>query len=661
MKLRLRGVITIYLSLTLVLTSALIFTLIESARVSSMNAKLQSITYMACDSVFSGFAEPVFDRYGVMLLWEDEEEFLEDFKEYCSENLKTADSLGLLYSDIYRASLASAELTDKKAPTDNGGQVFADQVYEYMDYYLYEDAAERILDNVSIFDQGNKVDEFMDKIESYRDVFTRVEDSVSDLKKTIDSVKKIVKDPAELLGDASESLERYSGGDTSAASSFRSALSKLKSAKNDISKGLDKIQKGADKYYENVEDAQAAVSELENDLTVDREDYDDEIYEVVSEQVEDIRQKSADTDFDYYLVGANEDLTGSLKEDLNSLDSLFDSTEGALTEENAEEYKAIVDSFRNRFTGFSLDGLGVNLDTTEVEKEDDSFLSSISDLFNSGILGFVAGEVSDRTVDSSGFPSSDISGSADQGEESLVSATTDKALFGEYILQHFGNCADEDEDSALVYETEYIIAGKDSDRDNLSAVVADIVLVRSGCNLISILKSPSKKAETYALATSLVGFTGMPVVIKIFQILVMAAWALAESMADVKALIGGHKIKTIKDDSDWYLSLAGIKNFSADALSPSGNERGLSYESYLRLLLLMQNREKQYFRTMDMIQANMCLSENEDFRISECMSSVTVNAEFSSQQLFVSFPFVQRVVGHSHDGWKYSMTQEYSY
>ena len=658
---RASGVITIYLALSLILTSALIFTLTESARVSSLNARLQSITFMACDSLFSEFAQPVFDRYGVMLLWSSEEDFLEKFGGFCEENLVTSDPGGLIYSDIYRASFSSASMQDKISPMDKNGEVFAEQVYEYMRIFLAEDAAARILDNVSIFDQGDKVNDFMDKIESFRDAFTKVEDSVSTIRDRIDSVKSIAQDPIKFLDEAAESINSYKEGDSGAPASFRSALSRLKKAKTQLQEGLSDITEATGRYYEYTEEAKSAISELEGELEVDKEDFSEEVYEVVSEQVEDIRQKSADTDFDYYLAGSNLETTSYYEDKLGSLDSLLEATSDPLNVENADSYQDLIGRYKSIFSDFNLDALGVNLDKDEVEKEDDSFLDTISSIVGDGLLGFIAGEVSEKTVDKSGFPSGEgISDDSSEGS-SLLSATADKALFGEYILQHFANCVTDKEGTALDYETEYIIAGQDSDRANLSAVTADIVLLRTGCNLISILKSSAKKAETYALATSLVGFTGMPVVIKVFQILVMAAWALGESIADVKALIEGHKIKTIKDDTDWYLSLSGIKNFGSDKLAPSGSETGLSYESYLRLLLLMQNRHKQYLRTMDIIQANMCLSENEDFRISECMTGVTIQAEYSAAQFFITFPFVSSVAGSADGEYSYSLTQDYSY
>lgn len=662
------GVITIYLSLILVLTSAFIFTLTESARVTALKAKLQSIIYMAADSVFSEYAEPVFERYGVMMLWSSESDFLKKFEEHCKDNLADfTDSI--LYSDIYRTSYVSSALSSISSPTDNGGEAFAKQVNEYMHYYLVEDAAGRILDNISIFDQGEKVSSFMDRIEEYGEVFKKVEASVSSLKEKTDSVKKMANDPFILLSQASEDIENYINGNTSSAISFSNTITQLKKTKKNLTEGLESVREASDLYYENTEKAAEAVAELENELEIERTDFDENVYEIVSEQLEDIKQKSADTDFDYYLVGSNLDVTENYQNNLDTLDNLFEKTSDPLNKETAESYRTIINSFRQQFSDFDLSSLGVNLDLSEISKEDDGFLDNITEFFNSGILGFIAGDISDRSIDSSPLPSASLKDvSSSETDQDLITATEEKALFSEYILQHFGCCTSEKGDqatsepeSALEYETEYIIAGKSSDRDNLSTVVSDIVLIRTGCNLISILKSSSKKAETYALATSLAGFTGMPIVIKIFQILIIAAWALAESIADVKALIEGHRIKTIKDDTDWYLSLSGIKNFGSNSLAPTGTEKGLSYESYLRLLLLMQNNEKQRFRTMDMIQANMNRSDNPDFLISKCISSLSIQAEFSAQPLFICMPFVNSVFSVSEGKYSYPMTQKYSY
>ena len=243
----------------------------------------------------------------------------------------------------------------------------------------------------------------------------------------------------------------------------------------------------------------------------------------------------------------------------------------------------------------------------------------------------------------------------------LLSAAKERFLFGEYILTHFSDATDKLPETALDYEAEYILAGKKSDRDNLGAAVADIVALRTGCNLISLLKDSQKKAETYSLATSLVGFTGMPVVIKVMQLLVMAAWSLAESIADAKTLLEGGKVETIKDGDDWAVSIWALKEFGKEKLGIKGREKGLSYEDYLRLLLLVQGEVQQRFRTMDMLQADICKRENEDFRVAECVTGLKLNASFEAPMLFLAFPFAAGVSGAGSGSYGFDISVNYSY
>lgn len=163
------------------------------------------------------------------------------------------------------------------------------------------------------------------------------------------------------------------------------------------------------------------------------------------------------------------------------------------------------------------------------------------------------------------------------------------------------------------------------------------------------------------LATAMVGFTGLPVLIKIFQILILTAWSAAEAVTDVKTLLSGGKVPTIKQSTEWNLSIEGFKNFSGSDVEGSSSERGLEYEDYLRVLLVMQDKETQYYRTMDMIQANLCLNENEAFRISECIESVELTADFKAGQIFTAIPFVKNIIGSSGDAYTFSVTQSYGY
>lgn len=635
---RLSGSVSIYLALVLILAAALILTLTESARVSAMRSALRSFTYMAEDSVFSKYAQPMFSDYGVMGLWKSEEEFIEDFSEYVSYNLDSSDLLYFGSADLYSMEYVSAEITDIERITDGKGQVFAGQVYEYMKYYLAESTAEELLSQLDIFSDSQAASEFSEQIEAYSDVFANVETSVSDIKETTDEVKNIAENPGELLEELANGTESYG--------EFTQTLEELKETKAKLEDGLNQIKEKTDEYYARIEEAKGAVAQLEEILSEDYSDISDEVYESLNEQLAELREMSSDVEADYYKAAQNGEAAQEYLDELGQLDSLFSNLPDEINEENVQDYKTVITEYAQEFSDFDLSGLGVDFDTGAVEQEDSSFLDAISDLFNAGVMGYVKEDISEKSIQTEGLPSKGENSDEDEEEENVV---LKKIFMCEYVRTHFSNALNTLGDSALDYEVEYILGGKESDLKNLEYVVNRIVLIRTGCNMISILKDAQKMSEAELLATALIGFTGMPVLVKILQILILTGWSLAESYTDAKSLLAGEKVPTIKGNDEWNISIEGLKNFSGDSITSNSSEHGLEYEDYLRVLLAFEKDETMYYRTMDCIQLEICLNENADFRMEQCITEITLSAAYSADQLFTAIPFVRNTI-HAHGG-----------
>ena len=115
-------------------------------------------------------------------------------------------------------------------------------------------------------------------------------------------------------------------------------------------------------------------------------------------------------------------------------------------------------------------------------------------------------------------------------------------LFNLYITDCFENFTDNDSVGLLDYEQEYIVFGKSSDKDNLKAAVSSISAIRFGCNMTYILTDTQKKSEAYKLATAALGFTGMAVLVKGLQYVILTAWALGETVVDMRMLLAGKKV-----------------------------------------------------------------------------------------------------------------------
>ena len=659
-----RSSITIYLTLMLVLVMALICTLIESGRVSAMNARLRSITYMAADSCFAEFAEPLFSDYGVMFLWCDEAEFTEKFNSYVTHNLSLDGTEARNDITLYGMQHVQTECSDITWATDQNGEVFAKQVESYMKYHLAEEAVEKLLEHTSFFEQSEHIQHFMDRIQDYKKIFIKVEDHVSNIQKKIEKAKDLAADPKGLFNELEKLLDQYDEN-ADVQADFSRRVNDLRKTGKEISECLTDINKETKKYYESVAEAKVKVDEIEEELEEKKESYDKEVYNVIKEEVDDIKTKSADTNADYYHVIENETTVNAYLSKLEGLDQFCAFAQTPLSEDNLSEYKKQTAFYRDQFSDFDLGALSVALNMEQTAQEDDGFLDAINEIFSSGFLGFLAGEVSEKETDQTHFPSITVGKVAaedtEEEKESLLNLAANKALFTEYILEHLGNYRETKENSVLDYEAEYVLGGKKADKDNLSSVIGKIVLIRSGLNLISLLQDGEKRTETYALASGIIGFTGQPVLIKIVQLLIISAWSAAESLTDVKALLEGKKVPILKKADDWNLSLEGIKNFSEEMITGKDCKHGLTYEDYLRVLLLMQNRKKQYFRTMDILQANMCANENENFRFKDSIAAVTVRTEYVANILFPTLPPAGRILRVHKGRYLFHYEQEYQY
>lgn len=657
---KLKSSMTIYLTLVLVIIMALIFTLTESGRVSAINTKLRSITYMAADSVFAEFAQPLFDQYGVLMLWADEEEFMKAFNGYIQENLSLKESEAGSDMDLYGMRYADSALTEVKWVIDEGGELFAKQVYDYMKVHIIESVAEELLSRTDYFEQTEKVRDVLGTISEYQSEFIKVEKSVSDLSDKVNHIKDLSENPKTLLEEMQRDLELYQKeGDPDAAKRFSENRSELKKSSDEIQEELSSVQKSTEEYYQNVDAAKGSLLAMKEELDLSKEEYAPEIYEAIQNKVSEIEDTGSEEGEGYQTIKSNAEAAASYQETMKGVDAFFEATEGAVSGENAGTYQALTAETLESVKNFDMASLGSYPKEENAGSEDLSFIKNVNQKYETGLLDFLAEDISEKQIDQSNFPSVTSKEKATEEEGEFVDKTVQKALFAEYDVEHFGSYTETKENTALDYEVEYILSGNDNDRDNLSSVATQLVLIRSGANLVNLLLDSTKQAEIRELAAS-VSF-GQVYIMKIAEILITMAWALAEAMLDTKALFEGKKIPLMKQQGDWFLSLEGLKNFTGDEATESDEKFGLGYEDYLRILLLLEKNENQRFRTMDMIQANMCLNENADFRIKDCMVKVKTEVQYSAPSVFAALPIVRRTTAFNTSGYQFHFTQEYAY
>lgn len=107
-------------------------------------------------------------------------------------------------------------------------------------------------------------------------------------------------------------------------------------------------------------------------------------------------------------------------------------------------------------------------------------------------------------------------------------------------------------------EAEYTLWGMDTAQKNLDATYAAIFGIRFLMNAIYALTDSTINAQTNAVATALVGFTGFG--IPIMQTVLDLGLALLETVMDMRMLIQGRPVAIYKNKDTWVCSLNGMKN-----------------------------------------------------------------------------------------------------
>ena len=231
----------------------------------------------------------------------------------------------------------------------------------------------------------------------------------------------------------------------------------------------------------------------------------------------------------------------------------------------------------------------------------------------------------------------------------------DGLLFYQYLLTYLSHFGETVQERGLAYELEYLLGGKSKDVDNLKIVVTKILAIRSAVNFLFLITNPVKLARADSMATVFVGATLNPLVIEIVKTGMIAAWAFAESVADIRALLAGKKIPMLKSDDSWTVELENIGALFDGFLMAEECEWGLDYKSYLGILLFFENEQDSAMRTLNLQEVTI-RKTNPEFRIDEMLVESKVQITYSYEPVF---PFLE--IFGMDEKWKYQILTKASY
>jgi len=202
----------------------------------------------------------------------------------------------------------------------------------------------------------------------------------------------------------------------------------------------------------------------------------------------------------------------------------------------------------------------------------------------------------------------------------------DKFCFREYITEYFGNYREPGEDSYLKYEQEYILAGKNSDLENLEFTAKRIFAIREASNTEYLMSNVEKRAIIKAVADTVAAITLIPGLDNLLEYSILFAWSFGESVVDLRTLFSGGKVPLIKSDISWKTDLDSVLENSFMDYQGSEEGDGLSYDDYLKILLFTQDIETQSVRSLDAMELTIRQTKgNAGFRIDGCIEGAALS------------------------------------
>lgn len=615
---KVRGSITIYLSMILISVMLLVNVIGESARISAVQSQIKSYTYMSAESALAGYGRQVYEDYGILLVWE--KQTVESvIKKNIQDNINMAD-LNEPGLNFLGTNLVNLEVTGKEYLTKKGGQYFSNQIKSYIKYAGVMETVERLVKECETYENCN------DQNKNKCDLNIVVDVNKGELQELVENINSIVtglketKDLSNKYDSVSQKIEKLQSDfnkkeGKKVLKEYRELMASIEIKSKDVDSAISKIE-----VYERKKEQFLK----KNSYTSDAKDYMDTNLEILAKVRDEIkRDKELNVLKIKKLDSGN---ISKVKKSISNMGKVISEMESLIT-----------------------------LESTEEDRDNYSIFENLKDFIDSGVLSQVLENpenVSKNTLSGSNLPST----LKDKKNNSLSKEIKNKCVNALYAGLKFGNYNNPEKNTVLKYELEYIISGKDSDKENLASVVEKIVLAKTGINMAYLITDKEKMEQVSAIAASVAIVTGLPFLESVAKGVLISAWSMAEAVNDMKILLSGGKVALTKSKGGWRTSIGNVTNGSKKE-----DSKGLSYKEYCQILIAVQNTGDSLYRIMDLIQINIQKRYNSEFLMSKSLTGFKLKATYETAPLFTAIPIVVNNLTEENNAYKYSMAYYDSY
>ena len=640
-----KGEITVFLAMILFSVCSLLCVVVESARTAGARCYLRMAVDSSADSLMAQYHRELWDKYRILGLEYDKAETLEkELREFMRPYMEAG--------NWYPMKADQIRITDMTGLTQGDGRYFEQEILDYMKYGLLDVDWDELDEAGAIelsgaWKEGNSVNRVSELYSAHSREAVRVE-------KALETINSTLLAQRERWEQGKDCLDRLDGG------GFVSQTNKMIRELELLPGQVKTYEKRADELYKKLTDSRERFLEETNDLSDDvRAALEEEISQYESYAAQDgQRRREVEA-----LTNLSRDRIRWIGEMIDMAEEVMEYISNWEPEDEDDELDeaALWQPVRARWSQYGMLSLGVEFGVRDKEKE--GFLEQVANMAGKGMLELVLPEgtvVSGTDIRLSGTPS--VQRKTDGGGDSKstgfltgVRTLIQRLIIGEYDIRFFKGFKKEMQKGEF-YELEYIIHGKEKDKDNLSGVAARLAAFREGLNLVHILSDSGKRQEARSLALTIVGGTGILPLVWVVAFFIMAVWALGEALLDVRCLLEGKRVPVIKTASDWKMDLAGLLEMGRsgrliDGEGGDGNGSGTDYKGYLRILIFGGYDTDLVYRMMDVMQV-VTARKQPGFSLANCVCTVNAEALVSGKHVFFSnglWKSQEREEGYAYD------------
>lgn len=602
---RLKGSLTIFLSLVLLIITAVTGSLLEAARVKVSKEIVLDNSYLSVQNVLSEFQREIFNDYKVFFI---------DVAEAGGEEevLKTANGYLVRMTgkregeaDFMGINAGIKDISFKENMTENNCFYFARQAAAYMKYGVFSAAGEKIIKNAELINNAEKGADALKKI-------VRAKTDAEKKLLSIHKARKKAEEKAEKINKGLKELRNISDDIESGSLDLEKARKNISSALKNMNADRREAESALQEYSREKKEASGLLEEYDRVFEEESKKLDEEAAASLNKskaEVTEFNEENFRAKVDESIASVNEVGAVIEKEDMKA-DELRTALSKIKTADKTESEEIP-----------QLDGkVNAYIRNTESITHEGAASGGLAWFMPKGkkvsklkVKPAVWGEV--RTTDG--------------GSLSLI----DRGLLVLYAKRHFYNFLSEPkknaEKEALRYGIEYLVMGADSDEENLSAVVYRIFGIRTLSSFAYLLTRQDKVAEARSIAVSVAGALGIPAAVSIIETGILMGWAADMARGEVKLLLEGKEI----------------------ALFPGNEAIKAGYLNFLDAFLAAEY-SKLPERMVRLIEHNIRLRYKKSFRADGLYAGVDCTVNYVVEPRIFRLWFLDSFLQKDFNGWE---------